>query len=346
MGESTVLPVSKVQQQLGQQPLDAATAGLIFHPAVSLWGVICHQRGDILALVLLGPRGDDDPYQPQDVTELEQVLSAAALALTNSASYEEQVAARTMIRQLYQHAQQIEEQTAAEIAQEIHDEVLNVNLRLNIELLQGLIAEARDPRLQEQLQLVLDGEQTMSQMLRLICEQLKPSGFDHPLGLPASLRQQTDRVRASWLGQVTLEVENTAVPVEEHIHRALARITREALTNAVKHAAATAITVRLRFPAHPTDALALSVCDNGQGSREPITPRAGHWGVQNMQEYADAIGATICWSHLAAGGTCVEVTVPAAALRAEVAKASARGAPLMTALNSRMSAPPSSAQEA
>jgi hypothetical protein len=65
-----------------------------------------------------------------------------------------------------------------------------------------------------------------------------------------------------------------------------------------------------------------------------------------MQEYAEAIGATIRWSHPAAGGACVEVAVPAAALHAEATEAAARGAPLMTALNGRMGAPPASTQEA
>lgn len=310
-----LLKASALQERLGQQALDRATAELVFHPQVALWGIIRHQQGAILGLVLIGPRGDDDPYQPGDLRALEQLLETAALAFSNSASYDTQVLAQAMIRALYRQAQQTEDRTASAIANEIHDEVLNIHLRVNIDMLERTISEIPDRELRERLGIVLAGEEAMSQMLRLICEQLKPTGIDDPLGLSASLRQQTSRAEARWGVPVRLRLEQQPVPLDEQVRRALVRVTREALTNAVKHGHPTMIDVTLRFPLQETDPLVLTVQNDGEPPRQAVAPVPGHWGVRNMQEYAEAVGATIRWSHPAAGGTCVTVEVPAAVIR-------------------------------
>lgn len=306
-----LLSASAFQAQLGQAPLEAGMAELVFHPTVALWGIIRHQQGALLGLVVLGPRGDDDPYQAGDLRELEQLLETAALAFTNSASYDAQVLAQSMIRALYRRAQQIEEHTAAVIANEIHDEVMSIHLRYNMDLLEHLVAESPTPVLRERLGTVLAGEEAMSQMLRLICERLKPTGIDHPLGLPASLRQQIAGTQARWRVPTTLTLEHEPVPLDEQVRRALIRITREALSNAVKHGRPTAIQVSLCFPSGATDPLVLMIQNDGESPRQEIVPVPGHWGVRNMREYAEAVGATIRWTYPESGGTCVVVVVPA-----------------------------------
>jgi signal transduction histidine kinase len=185
--------VGALQQRLGQLPLDEALAALVFAPATSLWGVIRGGNGEVFGLIVLGPRGDRDPYRERDLREIQRLLTAAALAFTNSVSYTQQVQAQQTIRQLYRHLQQAQEQTAAAIARVLHDEVLNLNVRLNIAALHQIVGQVVDPKLRADLQLVLDGEQDIGQILRLICEQLRPSGSDDPLGLADSLRRQVER---------------------------------------------------------------------------------------------------------------------------------------------------------
>ncbi|HMQ31803.1 MAG TPA: PDZ domain-containing protein [Chloroflexaceae bacterium] len=306
-----LLSASALQERLGQAPLEAGMAELLFHPTVALWGIIRQQQGAVLGLVVIGPRGDDDPYQSSDLRELEQLLETAALAFTNSASYDAQVVAQTMIRALYRQAQQAEERTAAEIANEIHDEVMSIHLRYNMDMLERLIADLPTPEVRERLGTVLAGEEAMGQMLRLICERLKPTGIDQPLGLPASLRQQTTGVQSRWSVPTTLTLEHEPVPLDEQVRRALIRITREALSNAVRHGRPTAIQVSLRFPVEATDPLVLMIRNDGEAPPQEIVPVPGHWGVRNMREYAEAVGATIRWTYPEAGGTCVTVVVPA-----------------------------------
>jgi signal transduction histidine kinase len=303
-----VLPAVAVQQ-MAQQTLAPELAALIYHPSITLWGIMRHGQGHSIGLIVLGPRRDLDPYRERDLVELCQTLAATSLAFTNSLSYREQVEAEATIRHLY-HAVQFEhERTAAAIAREIHDEALNVNLRLNIQAIQRLIAEVRDPILRTKLVRILESAQALSQMLRLICEQLQPTSFDDPLGLTLSLRRHIEQIQALWDDTIAFDIEHEPVPVSPLVHHELVRIAQEALINAVKHAEATRIAVHLRFPAQPGEPLTLAITDNGR-TQQAIAPQRGHWGLRYMQESADNIGGSMYWERCIGGGTCVAVIVP------------------------------------
>lgn len=309
----TMLSIGAVQQRLALQTLESNDAALVFAPLVSLWGHISHAKGDTLGLIVLGPRGDLDPYRPEDVRELERLLSAAGLAFTNSASYEQQVRAQQLIRRLYRHLKQAQDQTAAAIAREIHDEVLTVNVRLNVDALERLVNQARifAPQLCGELEELLESEQTTGTLLRLICLKLRPAASDDPLGLATSVRRSVGQVAASWQGRVRFQMERPPVPVDRQVHRELVLIAREAVANAIKHAAATEIVVTLRFPAQTKEPIELTIRDNGT-TRQQVTPKAGHLGLHFMHESADSIGATISWNLLEEGGTVVRVITPIA----------------------------------
>jgi signal transduction histidine kinase len=308
--ETALFAASSVQARLGQELLDADTTALVFHDTVFHWGVIRRTDGHILGLLLIGPRGDRDPYRSQDLREIDGLLAGAALAFANSASYTEQVQAQRLIRRIYRHAQEVQEQTAAAIARDIHDELLNVTLRLNMESLQSLIAQVDDAHVRAGLALVLEAEQSASQYLRQICQELGPTGMEDPYGLAASLRQRIDQIRKNWGVPITFVVEGEAIPIDRRVHRELVRIAREAVVNACKHAAATHVEVTLRYAATPDGVIVLLVRDNGQVNA-PIVAKAGHFGIAYMRESACAIDATIAWERPPAGGTEVVVTIDA-----------------------------------
>src|SRR5262249_48212901 len=140
---------------LAQLSLSHEEEQVLHHPGLVLWCPIRHAHGHLLGLLVLGMRGDLDPYRTKDVQELQRLLGGAALAFANSVAYMQQCEAEATIRQLYQRLQQAHDTTAAAIARELHDEILNVNVRLNIESLQRLSSQVRDPALQAELALVL-----------------------------------------------------------------------------------------------------------------------------------------------------------------------------------------------
>ncbi|MEK7954261.1 ATP-binding protein [Luteolibacter soli] len=85
----------------------------------------------------------------------------------------------------------------------------------------------------------------------------------------------------------------------------LLRIGQEAITNAVKHAKPSVITIDLHVSAKRA---ILSVADDGCGIRQEAVP--GRFGLTGMQERAQRIGGTLRVESNAQGGTTVEVEVP------------------------------------
>lgn len=87
----------------------------------------------------------------------------------------------------------------------------------------------------------------------------------------------------------------------------LARIAQEAVRNALRHAQAKSISIRLIYEA---ELLRLLVRDDGHGFQlDEAAPRTGHFGIAVMQERARKMGGTLRL-HSGSHGTEVEATVP------------------------------------
>lgn len=92
--------------------------------------------------------------------------------------------------------------------------------------------------------------------------------------------------------------------------REILQIVREAISNSLRHGAATALTLRLH---RDEQSFALLVQDNGSG----FTPEAKHWtgpnsghGLGNMQARAERLGGRLRWESQAGAGTRVILTLP------------------------------------
>src|SRR5208283_482991 len=84
---------------------------------------------------------------------------------------------------------------------------------------------------------------------------------------------------------------------------------REAIINAFRHANATSIEVEIEYGIRR---LGITVRDNGCGidSKMLRTGREGHWGLSNMRERAEKIGARLDVLSRPGGGTEVQLYVP------------------------------------
>jgi len=93
--------------------------------------------------------------------------------------------------------------------------------------------------------------------------------------------------------------------VPDHVHDALARIVREAVSNAIRHGRAKVVRIELE----KGDGLRLAVEDDGEGigdSRES----SGGFGLVSMRERAEALGGTLQVAPAAGRGTRVDVWLP------------------------------------
>lgn len=300
-----------VHQAFASTTLSPPEEAAVRHQGVALWGVIRRDPQTLLALVLIGTPGTQDPYRAADGQAIQDLLAAAALAFAHSAAYTRQLQTEATLRELFQAMRRVQDETAFALAREVHDEILNVHVQLNIVSLQRLLAAVDEPAVRAELSLILASERGMSAALRAICERLHPSGLDDPFGLPSVLQRLVEQLAARWPGRWTLEVCGEVGPIEPAIQREVVRIAREALTNAAKHAAAATVTVHLCYPELPGEPATLAVVDDGR-TGQAIAPKAGHWGLRNMTESARAAGGALHIARELGGGTRVEVRFPVA----------------------------------
>jgi signal transduction histidine kinase len=141
---------------------------------------------------------------------------------------------------------------------------------------------------------------TIADRLRAICGDLRLPILDD-LGVGPALDWLVLRIERLAGGEVRLErVDGTRPPPE--VELAIFRVAQEALANAVKHGRPP-IVVRYRA----TDSGAsLSIDDAGPGitpDAGPAAEKGGHFGLLNMQQRAEQIGAILDIRRWPAGGT-------------------------------------------
>jgi signal transduction histidine kinase len=137
--------------------------------------------------------------------------------------------------------------------------------------------------------------------MRTLLLELRPAALANS-SLTDLLRQLGDAV--SGRSQVKVEFQSKGqrqLPVDVRV--AFYRVAQEALNNILKHAAATRVTVSVRFMVH---GVRLIVADNGRGFDISSVPQ-GRLGLGIMHERASAIGATLLVESRSGGGTRVQL---------------------------------------
>lgn len=136
------------------------------------------------------------------------------------------------------------------------------------------------------------GMETVGALRRLISA-LRPPHLDDlgfPLALEALVREADRRSDV----RVTLVREGDIHRCDPEVELAAYRIVQEALTNALQHAQACRITVRVRCD---QEEFAVAVEDDGIGftlpSRPDILTRRGHFGLVGMRERATRLGGRL-----------------------------------------------------
>lgn len=116
----------------------------------------------------------------------------------------------------------------------------------------------------------------------------------------------------SQLRSVKFDVKVTGAPTEIDpiVRDEIYRIGREAIGNAFKHSECSMIEVELTYDPREFQ---VRIRDNGKGI-DPAILRAGgkpgHWGIYDMRERAQKIGASLEFSSLPTAGTTLELKLP------------------------------------
>jgi PAS domain S-box-containing protein len=193
------------------------------------------------------------------------------------------------------------------LARDLHDSVTQLlySLALLAEAGRETAGRGEVKRTREHFAEIGTTAQQALREMRLLVHELRPPVLER-VGLVAALNQRLDAVeRRAGIGARLLAEDWAAVPapVEEELYY----IARETLNNALKHAAATSVTVQLRR----TDGrLELEISNNGR-SFDPVAAReGGGLGLTSMLERTEKLGGQLAVSSAPGHGTKVTVAVP------------------------------------
>jgi signal transduction histidine kinase len=272
------------------------------HPRFEYWpkhhpelrdflGMPIMHGSEILGAIYLANKRDGE-FDRDDEDLLRILAGHAAIALVNA-----------RLNERSRELSVLEERDR--IARELHDSVAQklFSLRLTADAAAALVA--RDPeRAVAQLGTVRALAADASDELRAIVVGMRPADLEHE-GLDAALGKQVrllDRVHAARVKLVAEAVPRLAPDREDTAYR----VAQEALHNALRHADARTVEVRLFVDGA---ALAVEVRDDGHGLR-PTDQGRESLGLTSMRERAEAAGGRLVVDSKPGEGTTVRLEVP------------------------------------
>lgn len=233
------------------------------------------------------------------------VATSLYLIRANRRLFAELAALSDARRELAQKLISARESTLQQVARELHDELGQMLTAIGSMLVRAGAHAPEGSTLRGELREIGETAQVTLDRVRRLSQSLHPAVLDE-LGLESAIEWYLSTVERQTGIATTYERTGVEQPVETPVAIQTYRVLQEALANVARHAAATAVTVRL----HITDAsLELTVHDDGTGLAEPAGRRRG-LGIVTMRERAELIGGTLEVSRSPDGGTLVRLAVP------------------------------------
>ncbi len=260
---------------------------------------------DLLGIWLLGERANGVAFAPEDLRWLTTLARQAAIVLETIryATHEQQLA--NEMQALYRRSVVARESERSRLSRELHDGVLQDMCAVTRDL-KAFATQSTDSGLFSPL---ISNSSEAVAALRAICQNLRPPLL--PNNLPAALKALVERLDAHSETPISIEVPPDLTNLPEEMALALYRIVQEALHNAIQHADASEIAVRLTpYP----DRLRLTITDDGRGIPGGFNSHQfvaqGHLGLAGMRERAAMIGGRLEMQTAVDYGTVIILEIP------------------------------------
>jgi signal transduction histidine kinase len=245
--------------------------------------------------------GDSHEFSAEDERLMEAFAASAATAVATAQDVAEQTLRRSI---------DASDRERARWARELHDETLQELSALKITL-SSTQRSATPETIREGVATALEYSEHAIAGLREIISDLRPAALD-ALGTQAALETLVERVRTRANLSVELDLDFSFESGREQtrhtaaLEAAVYRITQEAITNTVKHAEATRVSVAIT---EVEDVLTLRIEDDGRGFDHQAEPGSG-FGLIGIRERVELLGGTISISSRPGGGTRIVAVVP------------------------------------
>lgn len=217
-----------------------------------------------------------------------------------AAAFADQVALAWQLASSQRRMQELEILTDRDrIARDLHDHVIQRIFAVGLSL-QGTLARVPDGEVRQRLSGNVDD-------LQAVIQEIRTAIFDLHGGAPGAtrLRQRLDEAVGQFSGaglRTTTQFVGPLSVIDATLADHAEAVVREAVSNAVRHAEATELSVRVTVD----DDLCVEIADNGRGIAGPITES----GLRNLRARADASGGALTVGHGDGGGTLLRWCAP------------------------------------
>jgi two-component system, NarL family, sensor histidine kinase UhpB len=211
-------------------------------------------------------------------------------------------------RRLNEQLLTLQEQERSDLARDLHDEVSPFLFAINIDAASAsrLLNDGRADEARDRVQSIADAVRPMQRQVRSMLGRLRPVGLDE-----FGLREAIENMIAFWRQRrpeirYQLAISTECEGLGELVGLTICRIVQECLSNAVRHAGPTLITVSV----DREDAdVRVEVADDGGGMPEPRRPG---YGLVGIGERVKAIGGSLSFSNKPGQGFAVAAVLPCA----------------------------------
>ncbi len=198
--------------------------------------------------------------------------------------------------------QQAQESERMLIAQELHDEAGGLLTALNLTLNQ--LGDPADDEIKTKARDLLD---QLTEQIRSTSRKLRPSVLDS-FGLVPGLKQLAEDMATLGDWKLDLDLQPDEADIPEGVSNVLYGIAREAMLNALKHAEAARLSIRLTARG---DGFELTVEDDGIGLGRDTSGDASGMGLKTMRDRAESHGGWLRVTASEGEGARITAFVPA-----------------------------------
>lgn len=261
------------------------------HPAMDAFlGVPIQVSNQLFGMLYLTDREDGEPFSDHDQWLVETLAGYAALAIAGS-----------QLREKQHKLTLLEERQR--IGMELHDGIIQslYALGMHIDLIRNNVKVPT-----KTFSPVIDGLNSVIEDIRTYIMDLRRFN-DTKRTCRDMIEDVIHRLYVPNHIDIIVHAPLRPIPFDPSDGESVCMIVREAMSNAIRHANATRITVTAR---DMSDALQIVVHDDGVGFDGHLNSNSSGLGVRNMRQRAQLHGGSLDIQTSSEGGTSVIITIP------------------------------------